>query len=88
MNVDLDPAAATARLSIPVLWFLAENDENVPYAKSRAALERVTKNSRVDLTLLAVKNAAIPSWLRPRTEACVIATRIGQSWRAGPRSKA
>lgn len=38
-NMQLDPATDVARLDIPVLWFLAERDENVPYAASRDALK-------------------------------------------------
>lgn len=42
-NRRLEPAADAAALRIPVLWFLAELDQNVPYAASMAALELAQK---------------------------------------------
>lgn len=56
VNMTLDPAATTARLDEPVLWFLAENDENVPYRESIAALESA-KEIKADLSIITVHNA-------------------------------
>jgi len=55
VNLKLDPAASTARLDEPVLWFLAENDENVPYRDSMEALESA-KATKADLTVFTVHN--------------------------------
>ena len=56
VNMTLEPAASTARLDEPVLWFLAENDENVPYRESMAALESA-KETKADLSIVTVHNA-------------------------------
>lgn len=56
VNMTLDPAATTARMDEPVLWFLAENDENVPYRESIAALESA-KETKADLSVITVRNA-------------------------------
>ena len=56
VNMSLDPAAATARLDEPVLWFLAESDENVPYRESLAALESA-KETKANLSVITVHNA-------------------------------
>jgi alpha-beta hydrolase superfamily lysophospholipase len=55
-NMGLDPATTTARLDEPVLWFLAENDENVPYRESIAALE-AAKSGNADLSIITVHDA-------------------------------
>lgn len=55
-NMKLEPAASTALLEVPVLWFLAENDENVPYRESIAALESA-KERKADLSVVTVHNA-------------------------------
>jgi alpha-beta hydrolase superfamily lysophospholipase len=55
INLKLDPAASTARLDEPVLWFLAENDENVPYRASIEALESA-KETKADLSIITVHN--------------------------------
>lgn len=56
-NMQLDPANDVARLDIPVLWFLAEKDENVPYVKSHDALKAAGEiNNR--LKTVTVDNAA------------------------------
>lgn len=56
-NARLDPAATAAGLGIPVLWFLADQDENVPYAQSRAAIVAARKRRRADLTLVSAAGA-------------------------------
>lgn len=56
VNMKLDPAASTARLDQPVLWFLAENDENVPHRESIDALESVSE-TKADLTVVTVHDA-------------------------------
>lgn len=56
VNMALDPASATARLDEPVLWFLAENDENVPYRESYAALQ-AAKATNADLSVVTVHDA-------------------------------
>jgi hypothetical protein len=53
VNMTLDPAAETARLGEPVLWFLAENDENVPYHDSMAALG-AAKETKSNLSVVTV----------------------------------
>lgn len=40
VNLAMSPQAALRRFEGPVLWFLAERDENVPLVSTRAALER------------------------------------------------
>lgn len=56
VNMTLEPAATTARLDEPVLWFLAENDENVPYRESIAALESA-KETKAGMSVITVHNA-------------------------------
>lgn len=56
INMQLEPAVTTATLDEPVLWFLAELDENVPYAASIAALRRAHQ-SKDDLTVVTVRGA-------------------------------
>lgn len=55
-NMTLDPAATTAALSQPVLWFLAEHDENVPYRESVAALEAARRN-KDNLNWITIEDA-------------------------------
>lgn len=45
-NMQLEPAEDVAELSIPVLWFLAEEDENVPYEASMTALKGARESNR------------------------------------------
>lgn len=52
-NQALDPAVDASKLSIPVLWFLATDDENVPYEQSRTALAAAGAN----VTIVAVQGA-------------------------------
>lgn len=56
-NLQLDPASDSARLDIPVLWFLAELDENVPYVSSKKALDSARERNP-DLRVITVGNAA------------------------------
>ena len=55
-NMKLEPSKTVALLREPVLWFLAENDENVPYRESLAALDSVTE-MKVDLSVVTVHDA-------------------------------
>lgn len=56
-NMQLDPASDAGRLEIPILWFLAEQDENVPYRASLEAL--IVARKRNDrLEIVTVDNAA------------------------------
>ncbi len=55
-NMKLQPALTTASLDQPVLWFLAEHDENVPYESSMQALEQAQK-SHPDLTVVTIHDA-------------------------------
>ena len=57
-NASLDPARIAGTLGIPMLWFLAEKDENVPYAESLRALEQAKRNDNTDITVVTVRNAA------------------------------
>ncbi len=57
VNAKLDPASTAARLKIPVLWFLAEKDQNVPYKKSRDAIEVARHRYKGDITLVTIANA-------------------------------
>ena len=41
-----------------MLWFLAEKDQNVPYKKSRDALEAARKKHNADITLITIPGAA------------------------------
>ena len=55
-NMQLEPGEDVAKLSIPVLWFLAEEDENVPYAASMSLLE-AAHESNPELKLVTVHDA-------------------------------
>ena len=55
-NMKLDPADDTAHVDIPVLWFLAEEDQNVPYAASHAALKKA-KEANTQLEIITVQDA-------------------------------
>lgn len=55
-NMKLEPSSTVALLEEPVLWFLAENDENVPYRESLAALESA-KDVKTDLSIVTVHDA-------------------------------
>ena len=44
-NLDYSPEAALAEFAGPVIWFLAEEDENVPLVPTRAALQRAFATS-------------------------------------------
>lgn len=55
-NMQLEPADDAAQLDIPVLWFLAEKDQNVPYAASHAALQKV-KVANPQLELITVEDS-------------------------------
>lgn len=57
VNAQLDPASTAARLKIPVLWFLAEKDQNVPYKISRDAIEAARQKHKADITLVTIPNA-------------------------------
>lgn len=57
VNAGLDPARITASLDIPVLWFLAENDENVPYAESLRALEQAKAKHNANITVVTIHGA-------------------------------
>lgn len=56
-NMQLDPGEDVAKLAIPVLWFLAEEDENVPYAASLRSLE-TAQESNPELKVVTVHGAA------------------------------
>jgi len=55
-NMQLEPAEDVAQLDIPVLWFLAEKDQNVPYAASHAALQKA-KDANTQLELITVQDS-------------------------------
>lgn len=57
INARLDPARTAGTLDIPVLWFLAENDQNVPYARSRRAIEHAKRQTHADITLVTIPHA-------------------------------
>lgn len=56
VNMTLEPAATAARLDEPVLWFLAELDENVPYRASLDALQ-AAQASKNNLRIVTVHDA-------------------------------
>lgn len=56
-NAGLNPAETAGKLRIPVLWFLADQDQNVPYAKSRAAVAAAAEQPGTDITLVTIHNA-------------------------------
>ena len=56
-NMAVEPGPSLRQLDLPILWFLAENDENVPLVASRAALERGEHRWR--------KACAVPARPRP-----------------------
>lgn len=55
-NMELEPADDAAQLDIPVLWFLAEKDQNVPYESSHAALQNA-KGVNPQLELITVQDS-------------------------------
>lgn len=55
-NMQLEPADDAAHLDIPVLWFLAEKDQNVPYTASLAALQKA-KDANTQLELITVQDS-------------------------------
>ncbi len=55
-NMQLEPAKDAGRLRIPVLWFLAEHDENVPYGASMKALDKA-KQQNPDLVVVTIADA-------------------------------
>jgi dienelactone hydrolase len=57
VNTKLDPAQTAGGLKIPVLWFLADKDQNVPYAKSKRAIENAKKSHHADIKLVTIHNA-------------------------------
>lgn len=57
VNAGLDPARTAATLGIPVLWFLAEKDENVPYVDSLRALEQADQGDDADIIVVTIHNA-------------------------------
>ncbi len=56
-DTKLDPARTSGRLEIPVLWFLADKDQNVPYVESKRAIENEKQHHRADITLVTIHNA-------------------------------
>lgn len=57
-NWPIGPEPYLARLDLPVLWFLAEDDQNVPLVPSRAALDRAfTASPGTDETVVVIENA-------------------------------
>ncbi|WP_460811730.1 alpha/beta hydrolase family protein [Luteimonas pelagia] len=56
-NARLDPARTAGTLGIPVLWFLAEKDQNVPYADSLRALEQASQQDDADITVVTIRDA-------------------------------
>jgi len=57
VNTKLDPARTAGRLKIPVLWFLADKDQNVPYAKSKRAIEDAKRSQHADIELVTIHDA-------------------------------
>ncbi|WP_425409639.1 alpha/beta hydrolase family protein [Hyphococcus sp.] len=58
INLSYEPAKTAAALNIPVLWFLAENDQNVPYEKSKSAIETAAAAAgKTNLTLVTVSGS-------------------------------
>ena len=57
INANLDPARTAGTLGIPVLWFLAEKDENVPYTASLRALEQAARGDDADITVVTIHDA-------------------------------
>ena len=57
-NLAVESASAVAQFDGPVLWFLGERDEAVPFVATRAALERAfARASGHDHELVVVENA-------------------------------
>jgi len=57
-NWPIGPEPYLARLDLPVLWFLAEYDQNVPLVPSRAALARAFGASPgSDETIVVIEDA-------------------------------
>ena len=57
-NHAITPVPALEQFGGPVLWFLAEHDENVPLVSTRAALERAfAKSPGNDQSVVVIENA-------------------------------
>lgn len=64
-NLAVESASAVARFDGPVLWFLGERDENVPFVATRAAIERAFASAPGDDHELVVVEDAPHSFLVP-----------------------
>lgn len=67
-NLAVEPASAVAQFEGPVLWFLGERDEAVPFVATRAALNRAFAASPGDDQELVVVEDAPHSFLVPRED--------------------
>lgn len=57
VNSQLDPAETAARLGIPVLWFLADQDQNVPYEESLTSIESAATKAEANVTVVTIHDA-------------------------------
>lgn len=67
-NLEVSPESYVERFEGPVLWFLAEKDENVPLVPTRAALERAFAASPGRDQTVVVLEDALHSFLIPDEE--------------------
>jgi len=67
-NLAVESASAVAEFDGPVLWFLGERDEAVPFVATRAALERAFAKAPGDDHELVVVEDAPHSFMIPREE--------------------
>jgi len=65
-NLAVESASAVARFDGPVLWFLGERDEAVPFVATRAAIERAFARAPGDDHELVVVEDAPHSFVVPR----------------------
>jgi hypothetical protein len=70
-NLDVTPARWIERFDRPVLWFLAELDENVPLVPSRAELERAFGAAPSSDHEIVVVEGALHSFLVPSPDGAV-----------------
>ncbi len=57
MNAPYDPAATLAKVKVPVLWFLADLDHNVPSAATAKLLDEAkTSSGNKDFTVVRIPN--------------------------------
>lgn len=83
-NMASTPIPSLARSDLPLIWFLAERDQNVPLVSTKAALERAFETSpSEDETIVIIRGAPHSFIVKMGTENAVLAPEFFQgmaSW--------